>query len=121
MSPRAATSWSDPGRVALALIVVGLVACLTGRAPGADVAPPPVPPWESALGRDHPLAGRVWDPPAARFVTPTTLVSRLTVARFVLLGEKHDNADHHRLQAWALQQLFASGRRPAVALEMLTV
>jgi uncharacterized iron-regulated protein len=38
----------------------------------------------------------------------------------VLLGEKHDNPDHHRLQAWVLRALIAAGRRPAVAFEMLS-
>jgi uncharacterized iron-regulated protein len=37
----------------------------------------------------------------------------------VLLGEKHDNPDHHRLQAWLVERLAAAGRRPAVVLEML--
>lgn len=39
----------------------------------------------------------------------------------MLLGEKHDNPDHHRLQAWVLRGLLAAGRRPAVALEMFSV
>ena len=38
---------------------------------------------------------------------------------FVLLGEKHDNPDHHRLQAWMIDALVARGRRPAIAMEML--
>ena len=49
------------------------------------------------------------------------LVDRLQQARFVLLGEKHDNPDHHLLQAWLLQALIAAGRRPAVGFEMFTV
>jgi uncharacterized iron-regulated protein len=39
----------------------------------------------------------------------------------VLLGEKHDNADHHRLQAAALGAITGGGRRPAVAFEMFDV
>lgn len=46
-------------------------------------------------------------------------MARAGRSRFVLLGEKHDNPDHHRLQAWVLDRLVRSGRRPAVALEML--
>jgi uncharacterized iron-regulated protein len=65
--------------------------------------------------------GRIWDVAAARFIDPAMLPSRLTAARFILLGEKHDNADHHRLQAWVLQQLIDTGRRPAVAFEMFTL
>jgi len=48
-----------------------------------------------------------------------TLVRRLGTTKYVLLGEKHDNADHHRLQAWLVTSLTSSKRRPAVAFEML--
>ncbi|MGH7393379.1 MAG: ChaN family lipoprotein, partial [Candidatus Rokuibacteriota bacterium] len=97
-----------------ALGTVALAAC------GPLVAVPPRP-WQSPEGRDHPLSGRVWDPAADRFVRPSALVERLAQARFVLLGERHDNADHHRLQGWIVEALAKAGRRPAVAFEMLTV
>jgi uncharacterized iron-regulated protein len=42
----------------------------------------------------------------------------LARADFVLLGERHDNPDHHRLQAEVLRSLIAAGRRPAVGFEM---
>ena len=48
-----------------------------------------------------------------------TLMAALSAAPFVLLGEKHDNPDHHALQAWVLAALAGAGRRPAVALEMI--
>ena len=38
-------------------------------------------------------------------------------ARFVLIGEIHDNADHHRLQAWLVSRLAEAGR-PALVMEM---
>lgn len=80
----------------------------------------PGQPWLSDFDRDHPLAGRIWRPAAQRFTAPDELVAALAKASFVLLGEKHDNGDHHRLQAWLLERLIASGRRPAVAFEMFT-
>jgi uncharacterized iron-regulated protein len=40
-------------------------------------------------------------------------------ARFVLIGEQHDNPDHHLLQARLLRALLAGGRKPAVVFEML--
>jgi len=49
------------------------------------------------------------------------VISRAALARFVLLGEKHDNPDHHRLQALVLERLVEARRRPRVALEMLDV
>lgn len=98
-------------RLGIALLV-GLGACATAR-----VA---VGPWQAPLGREHPLVGRVWDVRTARFVTPDAMVRELTAARFVLLGEKHDNPDNHQVQAVVLRALLANGRRPIVAFEMFT-
>lgn len=77
-------------------------------------------PWRHDVGRDHALVGRIWDVRGERFVSEAMLVARLATADFVMLGEKHDNADHHRLQARLVDALAAAGRRPAVAFEMLT-
>jgi uncharacterized iron-regulated protein len=82
------------------------------------LAAAPLPEWQSPLGRDHPLIGTIWDMRANTAISPETLIARLGARRYVLLGEKHDNADHHRLQAWVLGELIAAGRRPAVAFEM---
>ena len=38
-----------------------------------------------------------------------------------LLGEKHDNADHHALQARVLRSMIDAGRKPVVAFEMFDV
>lgn len=40
--------------------------------------------------------------------------------RYVLLGESHDNADHHRYQAAVIEALVARGRRVTVGFEMFT-
>jgi uncharacterized iron-regulated protein len=76
--------------------------------------------WQSPLGRSHPLAGRVWDVAAGRFVEPRDLLERLAARRFVLLGERHDNPDHHALQERVVRALIAAGRRPAIGFEMLS-
>jgi uncharacterized iron-regulated protein len=75
-------------------------------------------PWKSALLRDHPLTGRIWLPDEARFIPPHRLIERLSPRRFVLLGERHDNPDHHRIQAWITARLIARGRKPALVMEM---
>jgi uncharacterized iron-regulated protein len=90
-------------------IVVALVLALAGCAPAASTHEPAA----------RPLAGRVWDVARARFVEPAALVAELARARFVLLGETHDDPEHHRGQAWIGEELLAAGRRPAVAFEML--
>ncbi|MBM4263919.1 MAG: ChaN family lipoprotein [Deltaproteobacteria bacterium] len=76
--------------------------------------------WQAPLGRDHVLVGRIWDVAAGKFIDRRDLDTRLARADFVLLGEKHDNPDHHRLQADILRTLIGAGRRPAVAFEMYT-
>jgi uncharacterized iron-regulated protein len=90
---------------------------LTGLALGGS----PGEPWQAPLRQDHPLVGQIWDVAAGEFIDSAALVDRLRGGRFVLLGEKHDNPDHHRLQAWLLRALIAAGRRPAVGFEMFTV
>jgi uncharacterized iron-regulated protein len=65
----------------------------------------------------HPLDGRIWDTRALSFVEPVELARRLARARYVLLGEIHDNATTHRLHRDWLDALVAEGRRPAVAME----
>ncbi|MGB8273896.1 MAG: ChaN family lipoprotein [Alphaproteobacteria bacterium] len=76
--------------------------------------------WTTPLGRQHPLAGRIWRSGARDFVDPAGVISELKQARFALLGEKHDNPDHHRLQARIVTDLIGLGRRPAVAFEMFS-
>ena len=97
--------------------LLGLIlGCLALAVPGCSVSS-----WKSPLGRNHPLTGRIWDLSAARFIDRQSLVQRLARADFVLLGERHDNPDHHRLQAQVLRSLIAMGRRPAVGFEMFGV
>jgi uncharacterized iron-regulated protein len=98
-------------------VAVVLALAVVGCARATDVR---LAPWRAPLGRDHPLAGRIWDVRGARFVDAHGVVARLTTARYVLLGEKHDNPDHHQIQATLLRALLATGRRPAVAFEMFT-
>lgn len=100
---------------AVAWLGVGLCVGATARTSG------PKGPWQAPLGQEHPLVGRIWDVAAARFIDAEMLLSKLATGRFVLLGEKHDNPDHHRLQARILGLLIDAGRRPAVGFEMFTV
>lgn len=95
------------------LVAGAVLACGATRGP----APPEL--GRAEVLREHPLTGRIWDPKAERFVGPEAVAERVARARFVLLGEKHDNPDHHRLQAWILEAIVRSGRRPVVAFEML--
>jgi len=75
--------------------------------------------WRAPLGRDDALSGRVYDTAQRRFVSADEVLDRARRSDFVLLGEKHDNPDHHRLQAWLIDALVRAGRRPPVAFEMI--
>jgi uncharacterized iron-regulated protein len=74
-------------------------------------------PWASELGRQNPLVGKIYH--NGGFAGKDGLFSHIIKARYVLLGEVHDNVDHHRLQAEMIRVMVAAGRRPAVVLEML--
>jgi uncharacterized iron-regulated protein len=98
-------------RVALIVAVALLVA---GCSKGGKID------WESPVERAHPLVGRIWDVKAGAFIGEDVLVTRLVASRFVLLGERHDNPDHHVLQAKLVHAMIEAGRRPALGFEMLT-
>lgn len=104
-----------------ALVVALAVACAAGAsaAEPAEVAARPGPPWQARLDADHPFVGIVFDGRSGEPLTPDAALDRLAGARFVLLGERHDHPDHHRLQAWVIERMAARGRRPLVVLEML--
>ena len=108
------------------LVPLALVACAGATKSAAQAAP--VTPrheeafaWQTTSGRTHPLVGRIWDARARAFVEAKRVFEGAAQARFVLLGEKHDNPDHHRLQALVLEREVEAGRRPRVAFEMLEV
>src|SRR5512138_2205182 len=76
--------------------------------------------WVSTLHKNHPLVGKIWEGRAGRFVDEQALQDALGAADLALLGETHDNPDHHLLQARLIRAIVGSGKRPALALEMLT-
>ena len=76
--------------------------------------------WQTRLHADSPQAGRIWDVRAGAEIAPADMAARLTEARFALIGEVHDNPDHHRLQGWVIAQLAEAGASPTVVMEMIT-
>lgn len=95
-----------------ALAALALLAILPAR---AEAPPASI----TTLERDHPLVGKAWEPATGRFLAPGALESKAAAADAVLLGETHDNPDHHALQAWLVKSLTAAGLRPVVAFEMI--
>lgn len=65
----------------------------------------------------HPLINRIWDTCAQQPATMTGLERSLQDARYLLLGEVHDNSTHHRIRRDLIAALIRAGRRPAIAME----
>src|SRR5215470_11936005 len=86
------------------LATLALALVVAGCAKGGKIE------WESQVEQAHPLVGRIWDVWAGAFIGEDALVARLVASRFVLLGERHDNPDHHALQAKLLRAMLEAGR-----------
>ncbi|MBI2240567.1 MAG: ChaN family lipoprotein [Magnetospirillum gryphiswaldense] len=96
------------------LILACVLAAFSHPSAAAGLPEPTMP-----LLRDHALVGRVWLPDQQAFTSPDELLSLARQADVVMLGETHDNQDHHALQAWMVGQLTKSGKKPVVAFEMI--
>lgn len=78
--------------------------------------------WVSGLQRNHVLVGTIWSARESRAISRVELLEVLSRSPVVLLGEIHDNPDHHRLRASLIGELAnrrrASGQTgPAVVFE----
>ncbi|MGY4533244.1 putative iron-regulated protein [Pseudomonas sp. TE3786] len=81
---------------------------------------PPLPIWQAPNGREHADLGVIRDLSTGEQLTPEQLVERLAPAARVLVGEQHDNPDHHALELWLLQALEQKRAQGSVLMEMLT-
>lgn len=82
--------------------------------------------WQSPVGLDHPLVNRVFETSSGSELTPGGLIEKAARSNVVWLGERHDNPDHHVIQAWIVDQLgqhrsFVSSGPPRVVFEMITM
>ena len=68
---------------------------------------------------DHPLVDTIVRVEDGAKIDRGQLEAALLDARFVVLGEKHDNPRHHVIQAELVEHLGAAGELDAVAFEML--
>jgi uncharacterized iron-regulated protein len=80
---------------------------------------PPLPTWQAPNGRDHADLGVIRDLHSGEQLTPEQLIERLAPAPRVLVGEQHDNPDHHALELWLLQALEQKRAQGSVLMEML--
>lgn len=94
----------------LAIIVLALLGSACAMAPGLMLR-----------DRDHPLVGRIWDSATATFIDEAQLRSRAARAEVLLLGETHDNPEHHHLQRRMLSISRDGSVRPALLMEQFDV
>ena len=101
-------------------LLITTMAVFSGCASSAP-KPKSVGPWQNWQITDaapSPLLGKIWSFKDQAFITPDDLAKAMAKADFALLGETHDNADHHRLQGWMVRAIAKEGRKPAVVWEM---
>jgi uncharacterized iron-regulated protein len=67
-----------------------------------------------------PVSGEIRDLHSGETLTALQLLTRLSKPAQLIIGERHDNADHHALQLWLLQALGEQRPQGSLLLEMLT-
>jgi len=67
-----------------------------------------------------PVSGEIRDLHSGEVLTAKQLVTRLADPKRLIIGEQHDNADHHAAQLWLLQALGEQRQQGSLLLEMLT-
>jgi uncharacterized iron-regulated protein len=67
-----------------------------------------------------PVVGEIRDLRSGQTLTPQQLIERLQRPSRLIVGEQHDNRDHHALQLWLLQSLGERRPQGSLLLEMLT-
>ncbi|MET1069702.1 MAG: ChaN family lipoprotein [Pseudomonas prosekii] len=67
-----------------------------------------------------PITGEIRDLRNGQSLTAQELLARLARPERLIVGEQHDNRDHHQLQLWLLQALGQRRPQGSLLLEMLT-
>ena len=96
-------------------LLTGITACnnLTRTSAVVYTTPPQL------ILQDHPLANRIYDVKAGSFITQDQLYQRLADARYILVGETHDNTEQHRVEATIIDHLSGLHRSTSVSFEMI--
>ena len=75
--------------------------------------------WESKLYGDNPLTGKIWSSKSKTFLSTEEFGDAILSANYLILGEKHDNPDHHILQLSIIEHLIADNNLSLLAFEMM--
>jgi uncharacterized iron-regulated protein len=97
----------------LALVLLLLAGCASTQLDQAEQ-------WQSQLHIEHALVGMIWDSQGDEFIAEDELLARIEGASYLLLGEKHDNPDHHALQLRALDHVLRTDNVATVSFEMMS-
>ncbi|WP_024913125.1 ChaN family lipoprotein [Chania multitudinisentens] len=67
-----------------------------------------------------PVPGSIVDLRSGKTITSEELLEQLAAAPQVIVGEKHDNANHHKIEQWLVENLARQRPQGSVLMEMLT-
>ena len=98
------------GLIFLVISIFNLTACQTLSTP--EFAP-------KYDIEQHPLIDKIWSTAEKTYIPADTLKAQVLKHNAILLGETHDNARQHQLQALFIQHLLDNQRSPSIAFEML--
>ncbi len=93
--------------------LLGFTLTISAAAIAADTSE-----WRSPLLQDHPLVGKIYDLHQQAFIGEDQLLERLQNVKIILIGEQHDNPDHHRIEQDLLESLLSTDSSQTV-FEML--
>lgn len=62
----------------------------------------------------HPLTDKIWSVSEQAYISEDFLAANIINFDVMLLGETHDNAGHHQLQAQIIDNLVHQQRTPAI-------
>ena len=69
--------------------------------------------------QDHILANKIFTAKNYQLIDKAGLLKEISAARYIMIGETHDNLQHHRIQADIIDYLSESNNPVSVAFEMI--
>lgn len=108
---------TTPKRLSEIVLLTALTLALTCA--GCTSTSAAQPRWQSPLHQAHDLVGKIWLAGQDRFIARDELLIYLQQSPMLLMGEKHDNPDHHRLRLALLHDVLLPDGRSQVVLEMM--
>ena len=70
--------------------------------------------------KDHELVNKIWHIESQAFVDKPTMLQDILSSDYILLGETHDNIEHHNGQIWVISELNKANKKAGIAFEMIS-